>query len=102
MKARLILLLVTIALVSLALWSISHRGMLKSRVTRSPVAAKTPALAVPIQDGKTLDFSSGKAVVKDSAADRTAIDRSVTEMNAAAGNVTFAPKATATPTNTLP
>jgi hypothetical protein len=89
---RLILLFIAIALIALGLWSISRRGTPR-HIDKPPAAA---AKEVPIQDGKTLDFSSGKAVVKDSAAEKAAIDRSVAQMDAAAADVTFVPKSTAT------
>jgi hypothetical protein len=46
-------------------------------------------IIVPIQDGKTIDFSSGAPVIKDSAADKAALDASVKEMDAASKDVTF-------------
>lgn len=46
---------------------------------------------IAIQDGKTIDFSSGRPVVKDDAKQKAAIDRAVREMDAAAASVTFAP-----------
>ena len=44
---------------------------------------------VPIQDGKTIDMSSGRPVVLDDARSRAAIDKAVKEMDAAASEVTF-------------
>ena len=46
---------------------------------------------VTIQDGKTIDFSSGKAVVRDTAGEKAIIDAAVKEMEAAAKEVTFGP-----------
>ncbi len=82
------LLIVAAILIAVGLWSISRRG----NIPRAPSARP----GVAIQDGKTIDFSSGKAVVKDSAKEKAALDRSVAEMNAAAANVTFAPQPSAT------
>jgi len=62
----------------------------------APARPATPAAARPtvaIQDGKTLDFSSGKPVLKDSADEKAIIERSVREMNEAAAGVTFGPAA---------
>jgi hypothetical protein len=56
--------------------------------TSSPSA---PQSVVAIQDGKTLDFSSGKPVLKDSADEKAIIEQSVKEMNEAAAGVTFGP-----------
>ena len=57
----------------------------------APPAAARPTVA--IQDGKTLDFSSGRPVLKDSAEEKAIIERSVREMNEAAAGVTFGPPA---------
>ncbi len=53
--------------------------------------AKSPKAEVAIQDGKTIDFSSGVAVVKDDAKQKAVIDKSVKEMDSAAKDVTFGP-----------
>ncbi len=47
------------------------------------------AAPVAIRDAKTIDFSGGTPVVRDSAADRAALDAAVRDMDAAAKNVTF-------------
>ena len=47
---------------------------------------------VTIQDGKTIDMSSGRPVVRDDARSRAAIDKSVKEMEEAAKDVTFGPR----------
>ncbi len=44
-------------------------------------------------DGKTIDFSSGQPVVKDSTADRAALEQAAQEMAAAVKGVTFGPPA---------
>lgn len=49
------------------------------------------ARPVPIEEGKTIDFSSGRAVVRDSSADRAALEAASREMDEAARDVTFAP-----------
>ena len=59
-------------------------------VTHSPaLALKTPHPEVAIQDGKTIDYSSGRPVVKDDAKQKAAIDKSTKEMDEAAKGVTF-------------
>lgn len=59
-------------------------------VRPSPVRPAPAAQAfVPIQDGKTIDFSNGAPAVKDSAADKAAIDSAVKDMDEAAKGVTF-------------
>lgn len=55
-------------------------------------AAATPVPAeVPIQEGKTIDFSSGKPEVRETDEDRAAIERAKREMDEATKDVTFAP-----------
>lgn len=56
-----------------------------------------PHPEVAIQDGKAIDFSSGKPVVKDTAKEKASIDKAVKEMDEASQGVTFsspAPKKT--------
>jgi hypothetical protein len=53
----------------------------------------SPLPEVAIQDGKTIDFSSGKPVVKNSPAEQAIIDEAVKEMDAATKDVTFSPTA---------
>ena len=65
----------------------------------APVAAQ-PAAPVDLvkHDGQTIDFSSGRPVVKDSPEDKAALEKSAKEMAEAAKNVTFeAPKKKAEP-----
>ena len=46
---------------------------------------------MPIQEGKTIDFSSGKPVVKESTDDKAVIDAAKKEMDEATKNITFEP-----------
>jgi hypothetical protein len=66
---------------------------------RAPAPAPAPAgpppappVNIAIEDGKTIDFSSGQPVVTDSAEDRAALERAKREMEEAAKDVTFSPK----------
>jgi len=59
--------------------------------TGGPAIMAQPKPSVAIQDAKTIDFSSGKPVVKDSAEEKAIIEQSVREMNEAAAGVTFGP-----------
>ena len=52
-----------------------------------------PRPEVAIQDGKTIDFSSGRPVVKDTAKEKASIEKSVKEMEEAAKGVSFSPPA---------
>jgi hypothetical protein len=49
---------------------------------------------VPIQDGKTLDFSNGSPQVGDSAADKASLEKSVREIDEATKNITFSAQPT--------
>jgi hypothetical protein len=55
------------------------------------IKAKTPKPSVAIQDGKTIDFSTGVPLIKDDAKQKAALDKSLKEMEAATANITFAP-----------
>ena len=80
------------------LWSVVALVTLTAAVyfARSPKIFRAPAAGNPkneiaIQDGKTIDFSSGKPVVKDSPEEKKVIDAAVQEMDEAAKNVKFGP-----------
>jgi hypothetical protein len=47
---------------------------------------------VPVQDGKTIDMSTGRPVVRDDARSRAAIEKAKKEMADAASEVTFQPQ----------
>jgi hypothetical protein len=44
---------------------------------------------IPIQDGRTIDFSNGRAKVGENDADKAAMDAAVKEMDAASKDITF-------------
>ncbi len=54
-------------------------------------APAPPVVDLTKHDGQTIDFSSGRPVVKDTPADKAALDQAVKEMEAAAREVTFTP-----------
>ena len=88
MKSRLLWVFAAVAALSAVALFVAHRKM--SAGQRNPDVA--------IQDGKTIDFSSGRPVVKDSAKEKAAIDKAVKEMEDAAKDVTFsAPAKSADP-----
>lgn len=60
-------------------------------------AATQPRPVVPIEDGKTIDFSGGRAEVRDTPEDRAAMEQALKEMEAAAKDVTFGPTRSPTP-----
>lgn len=59
-------------------------------------AHRRPAAPVPIQDGKTLDFSSGSPVVKDDPANKAKMDAALKAIDAATQTVTFPAEPTPT------
>jgi hypothetical protein len=63
----------------------------RTGVAQLSPAEKKSKTEVPIQEGKTIDFSSGVAVVKDDAKQKATIDKAVKDMEDALKNVTFAP-----------
>lgn len=79
MKQKLIIALVALSLGIALGWSFA-----RWRATQ-------PKPNVAIQDGKTIDFSSGKPVVKDDPAEKKIIADAVAEMDAASKDVSFAP-----------
>jgi hypothetical protein len=83
------------------LWSVVALVALAAAVyfARSPKTFRAPAAGNPkneiaIQDGKTIDFSSGKPVVKDTAKEKAIMASALKEMSAAAKDVTFTPPPT--------
>jgi hypothetical protein len=66
-----------------------HPAGAQTAVPGSPAPKAKPE--VSIEDGKTIDFSSGVPIVKDDAKEKAAIERSVKAMEEAAKEVTFGP-----------
>jgi hypothetical protein len=66
-----------------------------SRLSRARPAPPAP---VPIQDGKTINFSNGSPEVGDSAADKAALAAGVKAIDEATRTITFPAEATPTPT----
>jgi hypothetical protein len=65
---------------------------------RNLAAPPAPKPILPLEDGKTIDFSSGVPIVKDEPAEKAAIEKGVKEMEAALQGVTFG-AATVAPEN---
>ena len=64
---------------------------------QAPVALSAPApkpvkSELAIEDGKTIDFSPGVAVVKDEADEKAALAKALKEMDEATKNVRFGPR----------
>ena len=69
-------------------------GYLWQRRTGTPPPVATvaaPGPVVAIQNQKTIDFSSGRPVVKDSARDQAILNSAVQEMAEATKDIRFAP-----------
>jgi hypothetical protein len=86
---RITTVLVAAAVTAAVLWAYGAR-----RGAGGP-AAPAP---VPIQDGRTINFSGGSPVVANGAADKAALDAGVNRIDDAARNVTFPAEVTPTPT----
>ena len=85
MKRKFALTLIAVAIgVALGSW-------LYRRAAPGTAGASAPKPTVAIQDRKTIDFSSGKPVVKDSKQEQAIIDSAVKEMDEAAKSVHFDP-----------
>lgn len=88
-----LILLVVVAIIAAALgWFLFTSR--PAAAPNQPASSRRPARLQPpvaIQDGKTIDFSSGKPVIKDSPEEKAIINRATHEMDEAAKNVTFAP-----------
>jgi hypothetical protein len=84
---RAISLLVSAAAAAAALWIYESQPR-RAQAAPAVVPIHAPAV-VAIPDGKTIDFSDGSPAVKDSAADKAAMDAAVKEMDAASKDVTF-------------
>lgn len=94
-----VLLVLLVGAAAFVLWYVADR---RSRQQAAPAPqpqavgpVATAATAEPVDltkvDGKTIDFSSGQPVVKDSAEDAAAIAAAKKEMDAALAETSFAP-----------
>ena len=103
-KEIMILLALLVGMMGFVLWYVIDRRA-KQRAM-PPVAARpiTPAAPVDLtkHDQQTIDFSSGKPVVKDSPADKAALAAGLKDIAEATKDVTFeAPKKPAAGTQTV-
>ena len=64
--------------------------------TVPPPAPAQPRPEVAIQEGKTIDFSSGKPEIRDTPEDRAALEKAKAEMDEATKDVVFPPSKAAT------
>lgn len=63
-------------------------GSFKPAAANVTIALPKPSV-VEIQDGKTIDFSAGMPIVKDTDKDKAALDRALKQMEEAAAGVSF-------------
>ncbi|MEO5960429.1 MAG: hypothetical protein ABIZ49_12645 [Opitutaceae bacterium] len=93
MKSRAPWILVATALIALVvIVAVRRRPAVSSPVSIPAKNAATAAAqteVVPIQDGKTIDFSPGFPVVKDSEGEKAIIARATKQMEDASRGVTF-------------
>jgi hypothetical protein len=96
---EIVILVVLFALMAIGtLWYVIDRRA-KNRAERpaatgpaAPLPSAGPvALGTPETERKTIDFSSGQPVVKDSPEDKAALEAAVRDIDAAAKDVTFEP-----------
>jgi zona occludens toxin (predicted ATPase) len=106
-KEIMVLLALLLGMMGFVVWYVIDR---RAKMRAAPAAAGQPAGQVPADrsagsgpsaapvdltqhDNQTIDFSSGRPVVKDSAADRAAIEQAKKDMAEAVKGVTFGPPA---------
>jgi hypothetical protein len=78
-KRRALDLALAAAVTAAALWAYASQ----------PRPGRAAAAAVPIQDGQTIDFSQGRPVIKDDAADKARMDGALRQIDEATQGVTF-------------
>ena len=95
------LVVLLVGMIGFILWYVVDRRARNRAESRPSVATKPVPPAAPVDlarhDGQTIDFSSGRPVVKDSAADQAAIEQATREMAEAVKGVTFGPPAKKAP-----
>ncbi|MDD3179457.1 MAG: hypothetical protein PHQ04_03810 [Opitutaceae bacterium] len=96
MKRRGIWIILVLLVAALLGWRAWVHFDPRGRPTAGP--RNSPPVDLTSHDGETIDFSSGRAVIKDTPQDRAALERAKKEMEAAAQGVTFGP----TPKNPEP
>jgi len=71
-----------------------HRSAPLPAVAPAPATATTETKPLPdvaIQEGKTIDFSSGKPEIRDTPEDRAALEKAKAEMDEATKDIVFEP-----------
>ncbi len=98
-KEIVVLLVLFAALSVFVLWYVGQRRAENRARAKDPAArrelgpfrpdATAPVVDLRETDRKTIDFSSGQPVVKDTAADRAALEQGLKDIEEARKNVTF-------------
>ena len=73
---------------------LQHRSAPPPAIAPTPTAPTVEAKPLPdvaIQEGKTIDFSSGQPEIRDTPEDRAALEKAKAEMDEATQDVVFAP-----------
>jgi len=86
----------TRSLAPIALTAAATAAALWIYVSHGRRAHRPAAAPVPIQDGKTIDFSSGSPVVKEDPANKAKMDAALKAIDAATRTVTFPAEPTPT------
>jgi hypothetical protein len=99
-KELVVLLLLLVAVMAFVLWYVrDRRAELRAQPTTEkvvgPVVSAPPAnppapIDLEKHDAKTIDFSSGQPVVKDTPADRATLEQGLKDIEEATRDVTFA------------
>lgn len=106
-KEIIVLFALLVGMMGFVLWYVIDRRT-KNRAAEKPVATQPAKPAEPVALGganerKTVDFSSGQPVIKNTAEDQAAIDAALKDMAEATKGVTFGPaKKPAEPAVTTP
>ena len=100
-KELFVLLALLVGAIGFVLWYVADRRARQSAAPATPpkavgpVAGETPPAGEPVDltkvDGQTVDFSSGRPVVKKGGEDEAAIAAAKKDMDAALAEVSFAP-----------
>ncbi|WP_438480411.1 hypothetical protein [Oleiharenicola lentus] len=121
-KEIIVLVVLLVGTMAFVLWYVADRKaknraeagapVVASPVSNAPIPATStlapvPASPAPVALGgdnekKTIDFSSGQPIVKDSAEDKAAMDAALKDMAAAHEDVTFGPSTKTKPTPVTP
>ena len=90
MLTRRLLLLALLTALAFALAWLKIRRVVST--SAAPAPATEQPVEIPIEEGKTIDFSSGQPQVRNEAADRAALEKALAEIKAAEAEVVLPPR----------